>query len=88
MQNGGAQRTSGQKLARLLIVDDDAAIREVTSAMLAESGYEIQLAEDGRETRVELHKYPTDRATFKDLTSQAALDLLRRRLREALQKNV
>jgi nicotinamide-nucleotide amidase len=42
----------------------------------------IALAEEGREPRVELHKYPTDRATFKDLTSQAALDLLRRRLRE------
>lgn len=42
----------------------------------------IALAEEGREVKVELHKFPTDRATFKDLTSQAALDLLRRRLRE------
>jgi nicotinamide-nucleotide amidase len=42
----------------------------------------IALAEEGREAKVELHKFPTDRATFKDLTSQAALDLLRRRLRE------
>jgi nicotinamide-nucleotide amidase len=41
----------------------------------------IALAEEGRAPLVELHKYPTDRATFKDLTSQAALDLLRRRLR-------
>lgn len=45
----------------------------------------IALAEEGREGRVELHKFPTDRATFKELTSQAALDLLRRRLREKAQ---
>lgn len=42
----------------------------------------VALAEEGQATRVELHRFPTDRATFKDLTSQAALDLLRRRLRE------
>jgi CheY-like chemotaxis protein len=32
---------------RLLVVDDDAAIREMTSAMLAEQGYEVWTAEDG-----------------------------------------
>jgi chemosensory pili system protein ChpA (sensor histidine kinase/response regulator) len=31
------------------VVDDDAAIREITSAMLAEKGYEVWTAEDGLE---------------------------------------
>jgi len=31
-------------------------------------------------TTVEQHRFPTDRETFKDLTAQTALDLLRRRL--------
>jgi nicotinamide-nucleotide amidase len=42
----------------------------------------IAIAEAGHATRSEQHSFPTDRATFKDLASQAALDLLRRRLRE------
>ncbi len=42
----------------------------------------IALAQRNRPTVVERHRFPTDRATFKDLASQAALDLLRRRLRE------
>jgi nicotinamide-nucleotide amidase len=42
----------------------------------------IALAEQGRAMRTEQHRFPTDRATFKDLASQTALDLLRRRLRE------
>ena len=37
----------------------------------------IALAIQGEETRSIKHNYPTDRATFKDLTVQAALDLLR-----------
>lgn len=34
---------------RLLVVDDDPAIREIISAMLAEQGYEILTAEDGQQ---------------------------------------
>jgi len=37
----------------------------------------IALAAEGRETVVEKQLYPTDRATFKDLTVQRALDMLR-----------
>jgi nicotinamide-nucleotide amidase len=37
----------------------------------------IALAIRDGETRVEKHSYPTDRATFKELTAQAALNLLR-----------
>ena len=39
--------TSAKPAFRLLVVDDDPAIREVTSAMLAEQGYEVLTAEDG-----------------------------------------
>ena len=35
--------------ARLLVVDDDAAIREVAAAMLGEEGYKVITAEDGIE---------------------------------------
>jgi len=37
----------------------------------------IALAIRGAETRSEKHTYPTDRATFKELTAQTALDMLR-----------
>lgn len=35
--------------ARLLVVDDEPAIREVTSALLAAEGYDVSTAEDGLE---------------------------------------
>jgi len=34
---------------RLLVVDDEPSIREITSAMLVEQGYEVLTAEDGQE---------------------------------------
>lgn len=40
----------------------------------------VALAQAGRETVVQRHKYPSSRETFKDLVSQSALDLLLRRL--------
>lgn len=40
----------------------------------------IALAESGQPAVVQRHRFPTDRATFKDLTTQTALDLLRRRI--------
>ena len=42
----------------------------------------IALASEGSETVARKLFYPTDRETFKQLTAQAALDLLRRRLLE------
>lgn len=50
--NGGSQqvgRTSPNGRLRLLVVDDDEAIREIISAMLTEHGYEIVTAEDGQQ---------------------------------------
>lgn len=35
--------------ARLLVVDDEPAVREVTSALLAAEGYDVSTAEDGLE---------------------------------------
>lgn len=40
----------------------------------------IGLATRGQETLVQRHHFPTDRTTFKDLVTQTALELLRRRL--------
>jgi nicotinamide-nucleotide amidase len=40
----------------------------------------IALAKPDGETSIEKHRFATDRETFKDLTTQAALDLLRRAL--------
>ena len=42
-------RTSPEGRFRLLVVDDDEAIREIISAMLTEQGYEIVTAEDGQQ---------------------------------------
>ena len=42
-------RTSPGERFRLLVVDDDVAIREIISAMLTEQGYEIVTAEDGQQ---------------------------------------
>lgn len=43
----------------------------------------VGLAEKRRETRVMREYFPMDRDTFKQVTTQAALDLLRRRIRDA-----
>jgi len=40
--------------ARLLVVDDEPAIREVTSALLASEGYDVSTAEDGVEAMGQL----------------------------------
>lgn len=40
--------TSAPKLSRILIVDDDEAVRDVTSDALGELGYQIETAEDGQ----------------------------------------
>jgi CheY-like chemotaxis protein len=45
--SGQPGRASPSGRIRLLIVDDDAAIREITSAMLTDQGHEVLTAEDG-----------------------------------------
>jgi CheY-like chemotaxis protein len=45
---------------RLLVVDDEPDIREVTSAMLAEEGYEVLTAGDGQEALEVLPRFCPD----------------------------
>jgi CheY-like chemotaxis protein len=45
---------------RLLVVDDEPDIREVTSAMLAEDGYEVLTARDGQEALEILPQFRPD----------------------------
>lgn len=45
---------------RLLVVDDESSIREVTSAMLAEQGYEVLTAEDGQQALELLPQFRPD----------------------------
>lgn len=41
---------------RILVVDDDPAVREVSSALLSSKGYEVRTAADGFEALVELRR--------------------------------
>ncbi|HEU5400846.1 MAG TPA: response regulator [Terriglobales bacterium] len=45
---------------RLLVVDDETSIREVTSAMLAEQGYLVLTAEDGQQALELLSEFRPD----------------------------
>jgi len=45
---------------RLLVVDDETSIREVTSAMLAEQGYEVLTAGDGQQALELLAQFRPD----------------------------
>lgn len=53
-------RTSPEGRFRLLVVDDDEAIREIISAMLTEQGYEIVTAEDGQQALELLPQFQPD----------------------------
>lgn len=63
---GGATASGGSATARarlpfrLLVVDDEISIREVTSAMLAEQGYEVLTAEDGQQALELLPQFRPD----------------------------
>jgi CheY-like chemotaxis protein len=46
--SGQVESTNPNTAFRLLVVDDDATIRNITSTMLAEQGYEVLTAEDGQ----------------------------------------
>jgi chemosensory pili system protein ChpA (sensor histidine kinase/response regulator) len=52
---------------RLLVVDDEISIREVTSAMLGEQGYEVLTAEDGQQALEILPQFRPD-LVITDLT--------------------
>lgn len=42
--------------AKILVVDDDAAVREVVASMLRTAGYEVSLAANGREALSSLQR--------------------------------
>jgi CheY-like chemotaxis protein len=49
--------TSGMRKTKVLIVDDEPAIREVLEMILQEWGYDIKLAPDGAEAKELVESY-------------------------------
>lgn len=52
---------------RILLVDDDSALRETLAEFLRERGYDVSCAGDGREALVHLHTSPAPDAILLDL---------------------
>ena len=49
LTRGNAEATAGHDgVRRILIVDDEPAVREVIASVLADEGYAVQMAPDGR----------------------------------------
>ena len=46
--------------ARILVVDDDAALRSLCEQMLQDAGYEVRTARNGREAVENTESYPLD----------------------------
>jgi len=49
MYTGTAMSANQLPTARVLVVDDDAAVRELVAAMLESGGYPVEVASNGRE---------------------------------------
>lgn len=47
---GGPLHRAANPRQRILVVEDDAAIREVNTEVLSSSGYQVDAAEDGAAT--------------------------------------
>jgi DNA-binding response OmpR family regulator len=72
----GAESTPGR---RILIVDDDRALRLALSTLLADAGHQIETAGDGPEALALLHDRPFDIVLLDiGLPSMSGLDLLAR----------
>jgi two-component system response regulator PilR (NtrC family) len=57
----GTSRASGQGVkARVLVVDDEASIREMLRIVLRRDGYDVEVAEDGRRALEALRTRPVD----------------------------
>jgi DNA-binding response OmpR family regulator len=67
----------GQK-DRILVVDDDPDARETLATALAQSGYVVDMAEDGRGALGRLHSWPAD-VLVSDvrMPGMSGLDLIR-----------
>src|SRR4051812_9315231 len=70
--------TSGTRKIKILIVDDEPAIREVLEMILQEWGYEVRLASDGAEAKEMVEAYDPDVVISDVVMPQlSGLDLLR-----------
>ena len=60
------QRPAGKARVRLLVVDDEPALRDITSSLLTEEGYDVLTAEDGFDA-LQLLSEPLPDAIITDL---------------------
>src|SRR5262245_58332148 len=69
---------SGKRRSKVLIVDDEPAIREVLEMILQEWGYDVRLASDGAEAKQLVESYDPE-VVISDvvMTQLFGLDLLR-----------
>src|SRR5947199_4392146 len=73
-----APRKDGQRRTKVLIVDDEPAIREVLEMILQEWGYEVRLASDGSEAKDLVESYDPEIVISDVVMPQlSGLDLLR-----------
>jgi len=73
-----ASRKDGQRKTKVLIVDDEPAIREVLEMILQEWGYEVRLASDGVEAKDLVESYDPEIVISDVVMPQlSGLDLLR-----------
>ncbi|MEO5820793.1 MAG: sigma-54 dependent transcriptional regulator [Vicinamibacteraceae bacterium] len=52
--------TTGERSARILVVDDERSMRELLAIVLGREGYEVVVAENGRQALDELERRPVD----------------------------
>jgi DNA-binding response OmpR family regulator len=76
-----AEGKSDNAPAKILIVDDDAGLREILSEILTEEGYNTQIAQTGKEAIEKCHKEPFDFALIDiklpDVDGTQLLDLMK-----------
>ena len=54
------QQSAEHEMFRVLVVDDDPAIREFVGQALVEEGYETRLASNGKDALCQLREWPAD----------------------------
>lgn len=54
-------------MAHVLVVDDSSTMREIVSSFLVKNGFEVVLANDGRDGLEQLQKDPTIRLVLSDV---------------------
>ena len=58
--NGGGAASGGPSTPRILVADDERSMRELLAIVLRREGYEVVLAENGRQAIAELEHRPID----------------------------